>query len=112
MCDQDIENAVQSYTLSKIYTRKVFQLAVINIIYHRLNIPEEQFEERSICGVKYIVSNKTSEHELIQKYHMSIKGAFEVFEKDKVSCVFTFVVHTGSPRELLLSVNHRFQNEN
>lgn len=67
---------------------KILQFSLINIMYRRIQLPEEDFEEQNMKDMKFMICKKSSKHPLIHQYYDWIKGARHALENDYVSFSF------------------------
>lgn len=63
----------------------MFTLAVFNILHNRINLPKEEYQEKDVDDVKYVVYKQVTRNRIIKEFHKWMKGAKDAFRKDYVS---------------------------
>lgn len=81
----DVRNAVKSYTLSKKYVNRLVKITVLNVLYHRIEIPRNEFEKRDFDNVPYVSFIKHSKNNFIRIFTAAATGIIDAIEKDYVS---------------------------
>lgn len=58
---------------------------MINVVYHRIDIPQSEFESKKYETVPYVLHKRKSQNKFIKAYHVIGGGIMDALEKDFVS---------------------------
>lgn len=85
LANNDVKNSVNTFTLSKKYIKRLVKISILNIIHHRIAIPDKEFEVKTYDTIPYKVFKRKSQNEFIRVYHSVAQGIIDAIEKDYVS---------------------------
>lgn len=81
----DIKNACTSVILSKRYIKTLLRVAILNIMYRRIPIPEEEFKTKEFEKIPFVVFKRNSKNPIIRNYHGVANALVEAIDKNYVN---------------------------
>ncbi|XP_060521160.1 uncharacterized protein LOC132698840 [Cylas formicarius] len=95
-----VSNAVRSYRFSKTYSQQLIRVAILNIMYRRMNIDASEFSLQNYESVPYVLFKRKSANRIIRCFHAVSHGIVDAINKEYLKEVY-LIFENKKTREIV-----------
>ncbi|KAF7278034.1 hypothetical protein GWI33_008953 [Rhynchophorus ferrugineus] len=87
-----VQNSTKTFNLSKQFAKRLLRIGTLNILYRRLDIPEEEFTQANFAGTPYMLFKRKSTNTFIKYFHSVSMGIIDALEKDYLKELYLYIL--------------------